>query len=289
MAIRQRTPSRSVMSVFKTTFNNWMNDHGPRLAAALAYYALFSLAPLLMIAMAIAGATLGRQAAEAALELRFYGLVGKTGAQVIQEILQDAHRPGMGTIAGLVGSVLLLIGASAIFVELQDAFNTIWHTEKVDGSLWEIVVDRFFSFGLVLIVEILLIVSVLYTTVKTAIGHLFPTELLSAAAALHFAGDLLSLAVTTLLFAMMFKLLPKITIRWNDVWPAAVTTATMFNIGKLVIALYLRKSSLTSAYGAANSMVAVVGWMYYSAMILYFGAEFAKVYTEVYGSRSQQQ
>lgn len=283
-----QTYSRSLKSLLKTTYNNWIVDNGPRLAAALAYYALFSLAPLLMIAMAIAGATLGRESAEAALELRFYGLVGKTGAQVIQQILQDAHSPGMGTLTGLAGCVLLLIGASAIFVELQDAFNTIWHTARESGSLWKIVLDRFFSFGLVLIAEILLIISVLLTTAKAALGRLVPAEWLSSGVSLQVAGILVSLGVTTLLFGMMFKLLPKTHIQWNDVWPAAVATAIMFDIGKLLIALYLGRS-LISVYGAASSLVAVVGWMYYSAMILYFGAEFANVYAQAYGSRARQE
>ena len=278
--------SRSIRSLFQKTFENWIDDHGPRLAAALAYYAVFSLAPLLMIAMAVAGATLGRQSAETALELRFYGLVGKTGAQVIEGILRDAHRPGMGSLTGLIGSILLLLGASAIFSELQDAFNTIWQTETRGGSLWKVAVDRFFSFGLVIIVETLLIFSVLYTTLKIAFFQRMSPEFLSLATSLRFLGDLLSLAVTTLLFALMFKLLPKTRVRWADVWPAALATAILFNLGKLLVALYLRKSSLISAYGAANSLVAVVGWMYYSAMVLYFGAEGSKVYTEMYGSRS---
>jgi len=280
--------SRSIRSLFQQTFVNWLDDHGPRLAAALAYYAVFSLVPLLMIAMAVAGATLGRQSAETALELRFYGLVGKTGAQVIEGILRDAHRPGMSTLTGLIGSVLLLLGASAIFVELQDAFNTIWHTEQPGGSLWKIAADRFFSFGLVLIVEILLIVSILYTTLKTAFFQRMPPEMLNFATSFRFLGDLLSLAVSALLFALMFKLLPRTSIRWRDVWPAALTTAILFNLGKLLVAVYLRNSNLVSAYGAANSLVAVVGWMYYSAMILYFGAEGAKVYTQMYGSRSKR-
>jgi membrane protein len=279
---------RSPGSLFRATFDHWLNDHGPRLAAALAYYSLFSLAPLLMIAMAVAGATLGRQAAEAALELRFYGLVGRTGAQVIQGILQEAHRPGRGTITGLLGGALLLLGASAIFVELQDAFNTIWHTESKIGSFWHLVLGRIFSFGLVLIAEILLIVSVLATAGKTALVRLLPEGFWASVASTHIPGMILSLSVATVLFAMMFKLLPKTKILWRDVWPAALVTAVMFNLGKLVIGLYLRHSNLISAYGAAKSLAAVVGWTYYSSMILYFGAELAKVYTEVYGSRSSR-
>jgi membrane protein len=283
------TGSRSLKRLLKSTFNNWTEDNGPRLAAALAYYALFSLAPLLMIAMAVAGATLGRQSAASALEGRFYGLLGTTGAQVIQGILQDAHRPGITTITGIAGSFFLLIGASALFVELQEAFDTIWHVEPVSIGLWEIVVERFLSFILVVITEILLMISVLLTTAESVLGRLLPGDWLSFRASVRVAGIAVSLGVTTLLFGMMFKFLPKVRVEWRDVWPAAIVTAIMFDLGKLLIALFLRKNNIISAYGAADSLVVLVGWVYYSAMILYFGAELAKVHARVYGVQTTRE
>jgi membrane protein len=275
--------SRSVKRLLQETIQGWTDDNGPRLAAALAYYALFSLAPLLMIAMSLAGATLGRKSAEAALEFRFYGLVGPTGAQVIQSILQDAHRPGLGIFTGIAGSVLLMVGASAIFVELQDAFNTIWHVESERSGLWQIVVERFLSFLLVLITEALLLLSVLLSTLESILHRLLPSEALHFRTSARIAGVALSIGIATLLFGMMFKFLPPPHIHWRDVWPAALLTAIMFDIGKQLIALYLEKNDVISAYGAANSLVVLIGWAYYSAMILYFGAEFTKVYSKLYG------
>jgi len=278
---------RSVHRLLRDTISGWADDNGPRLAAALAYYALFSLAPWLMISMSVAGATLGRKSAEAALEFRFYGLVGPTGAQLIQSILQDAHRPGLGTFTGIAGTVLLLVGASAIFVELQDAFNTIWHVESERSGMWQIVVERFLSFLLVLITEVLLLLSVLLSTIASILHRLLPSELHFRTAA-QIAGIAISIGIAALLFGMMFKFLPPSRIHWRDVWPAALLTAVMFDIGKQLIALYLEKNNVISAYGAATSLVIVVGWAYYSAMILYFGAEFTKVYSKLYGVNARE-
>ena len=275
--------SRSVKRLLQETIQGWIGHNGPRLAAALAYYALFSLAPLLMITMSVAGATLGRKSAEAALEFRFYGIVGPTGAQVIQAILEDAHRPRLGTFAGIAGTALLLVGSSAIFVELQDAFDTIWHAESERSGLWQIVVQRFLSFLQVLITETLLLLSVLVTTAETIFHRLFPSEALHFRTSARVAGIAVSLGVATLLFGMIFKFMPARHMNWRDVWPAAVLTAAMFDIGKQLIALYLEKNGVISAYGAASSLVILVGWAYYSAMILYFGAEFTKAYSKLYG------
>jgi membrane protein len=275
--------SRSVKRLLRATIRGWTENNGPRLAAALAYYALFSIAPLLMITMSVAGATLGRKSTEAALEFRFYGLVGPTGAQVIQAILQDAQRPGLGTFTGIAGTALLLIGASAIFVELQDAFNTIWHVQSERSGLWQIVVERFFSFLLVLIAEALLLLSVLFTSAESILHRLVPLEALQFRTSAEFIGYAVSIGITALLFGMMFKFLPTPHVKWRHVWPAALLTAVMFDVGKLLIALYLEKNDVISAYGAANSLVVLVGWAYYSAMILYFGAEFTKAYSIIYG------
>ena len=281
--------SPSVKRLLHATIRGWSEDNGPRLAAALAYYALFSLAPLLMISMSVAGATLGRKSTEAALEFRFYGLVGPVGAQVIQAILQDAHRPGLGTFTGIAGSALLLIGASAIFVELQDAFNTIWHIQSERSGLWQIVVERFFSFLLVLITEALLLLSVLLTTAESILHRLLPMDALRLRTSAQITGYTLSIGVTAVLFGMMFKFLPTPHMKLSDVWPAALLTAVMFDVGKLIIALYLEKNDVISAYGAANSIVVLIGWAYYSAMILYFGAEFTKAYSAIYGSEARRQ
>jgi membrane protein len=271
--------------MFRTTYESWSRDNGPRLAAALAYYALFSLAPLLMITMAIAGAILGERPAHTALVAQFHGLVGPAGATAIEGILQDLHKPGVSTIAGIVGSVLLLIGASAVFVELEDALNTIWQAQKVNDDLHGMLVNRLLGFALVLGTEALVIVSVFLATAEAAFDRITAVPLPGFNFSIRLAALFASLMTTTMLFAMIFKLLPRTSIEWGDVVPAAMVTAVMFDGGKLLIAMYLGTSSAISAYGAASSLVVVVGWVYYSALILYFGAEFAKVYARAYGSR----
>jgi membrane protein len=282
-----RSSSRSLRWLLRTTYENWSRDNGPRLAAALAYYALFSLAPLLMLAMAIAGAILGERPAHTALVAQFHGLVGPAGTTAIEGILQDLHRPGMSALAGSVGSVLLLVGASAIFVEVEDALNTIWQAQKVTSDLRAMVVDRLLGFALVIGIQVLLIGSVFLATAEATFDRIAAVPLPGFSLSLRFAALFASLMTTTLLFAMIFKLLPRTSIEWGDVVPAAMLTAVMFDGGKLLFALYLGTSSVISAYGAASSLVVVVGWVYYSALILYFGTEFAKVYTRAYGSRAQ--
>jgi membrane protein len=273
--------------MFKTTYESWIRDNGPRLAAALAYYALFSLAPLLMITMAIAGAILGERPAHTALVAQFHGLVGPAGATAIEGILQDLHKPVVSTIAGIVGSVLLLVGASAVFVELEDALKTIWRVEKTWCDLRAMLVDRLVGFALVLGVEALVIVSVFLATAEAKFDRINAVPLPGFSFSLRLAALFASLMATTMLFSMIFKLLPRTPIEWGDVIPAAVVTAVMFDGGKLVIAMYLGRSSSISAYGAASSLVVVIGWVYYSALILYFGAEFGKIYSLAYGSRAQ--
>jgi membrane protein len=237
-----------------------------------------------MIALAIAGAALGEHPVETALVAQFYGLVGKDGATAIEDLLRDLHKPGITTIAGIAGSVLLLIGAAAMFVELEDALNTIWHAQKKRGSLRTIVIEWLQGFSLVMAGEILLIVSVVLATVRAALAQIVSAYWPGVGLSLRAAGVVASFAVTTLLVGMLFKIVPKTSIQWRDVWPAAIITAVMVDAGKILIALYLGQSTVISAYGAASSLVAVVGWVYYSALILYFGAEFAKVYARSYGS-----
>ena len=242
-----------------------------------------------MIAMAIAGAMLGERPVHTALVAQFYGLVGPAGAKAIEGILQDLHRPGLSTLAGAVGSLLLLVGASAVFVELEDALNTIWQVRKVTGNLRAMMVDRLLGFALVVTTEVLLVVSVFFAAAVATLDRVAAVQWPGFDLSVRFVELFASLMTATLLFAMLFKLLPRTSIEWGDVVPAALVTAVMFDGGKLLIALYLGTSSAITAYGAASSLVVVVGWVYYSALILYFGAEFAKVYTQAYGSRVLRQ
>jgi membrane protein len=265
-----------------------MEDKAPRLGAALAYYTIFSIAPLLIIAIAVAGLVFGPQAAQGSIVGQIRGLVGETGAEEIQTIIRSAHKPTIGTIVGIFGVATLLFGASGVFGELQDALNTIWHVPNRQNSIWGSIKERFPSFLMVLGTGFLLLVSLLLSAGVAALGRFVAGWLPVSENLAHAISFLVSFTSTTVLFAMIFKILPQTRIAWSDVWVGAAVTALLFDIGKLLIGLYLGKSSIASTYGAASSLAIVLAWVYYSAQILYFGAEFTRVYAKSHGSRSGQ-
>ena len=274
-------------SLFKETFSHWSEDKAPRLGAALAYYTIFSLAPLLIIAIAVAGMAFGAEAAQGSIVTQIRGLVGERGAEEIQTILLSAHKPAVGTIVGIFGVATLLFGASGVFGELQDALNTIWHVPNRQRSIWESIKDRFPSFVMVLGTGFLLLVSLLLSTALAAIGKFLSGWLPLSENLLHVLSFIVSFGISALLFAMIFKILPQTPVAWSDVWVGAAVTSLLFDVGKLLIGLYLGKSSIASTYGAASSLAIVLAWVYYSAQILYFGAEFTRVYARRHGSRSE--
>jgi membrane protein len=273
--------------LFKETFSHWTEDKAPRLGAALAYYTIFSLAPLLIIAIALAGLVFGEQAAQGTIVRQIGGLVGERGAETIQSVLQSAHKPAIGTIVGIFGVVTLMFGASGVFGELQDALNTVWHVPNRQKTIWENVKGRFPTYLMVLGIGFLLLVSLLLSAALAAIGKFVGGWLPISENLLHVLSLLVSFGISTLLFAMIFKILPQTHVAWSDVWVGAAVTALLFDIGKLLIGLYLGKSSIASTYGAASSLAIVLAWVYYSAQILYFGAEFTRVYARRHGSRSE--
>jgi membrane protein len=275
-------------SLFKETFSYWTEDKAPRLGAALAYYTIFSLAPLLIIAIAVAGLVFGAKAAQGSVVEQIGGLVGQRGAEAIQTILQSAHKPAIGTIVGIFGVATLLFGASGVFGELQDALNTVWHVPTRQMSIRQCIKDRFPCFVMVLGIGFLLMVSLLLSAALAAVGKFLGGYLPISENLLHVLSFLVSFGISTLLFAMIFKILPQTPVAWSDVWVGAVVTALLFDVGKLLIGLYLGKSSIASTYGAASSLAIVLAWLYYSAQILYFGAEFTRVYASRHGSRSDQ-
>jgi membrane protein len=274
---------RTVWGLVKDTGSSWVEDKATRLAAALAYYTILSAAPLLMIALAIAGRIFGPKAVEGRLVEQLGGLMGEDGAQAIQTMIAHASAPGSSAVALVIGAVTLLVGASGVFVELQDALNTIWGVVTKPGrTLWMTVRDRLMSFAMVFGTGFLLLVTLVLSAVLAAL-----TEFVGLAQ-IGVVGEVLnfavSFAVITLLFALMFKFLPDVKIAWDDVWIGAGVTALLFALGKFLIGLYLGHAGVGSAYGAAGSMVVFVVWVYYSGLILYFGAEFTKVYTARFGS-----
>jgi membrane protein len=277
---------RGLWHLLKTTGSKWNDDKAPRLGAALAYYTVFSLAPLLVIIIGIAGLVFGKQAAEGAIVQQISGLVGGQSAAAIQTMLANARTPSSGGLAAIIGVVTLLVGASGLFGQLQDALNTIWGVEPKPGrGVLGMLKDRFVSFVALLGTAFLLLVSLVVSAAIAAAGTVFKALLPAPEAVLHLINLLVSLTVITGLFAMMFKVLPDVKIAWRDVWLGAAVTALLFAVGKYAIALYLGKSDVGSAYGAAGSLVIILVWVYYSAQILLFGAEFTAVYANEHGSR----
>jgi membrane protein len=256
------------------------------LGAALAFYTIFSVTPVVVVATAIAGLVFGREAAQGEILRQIQAFVGHSGAETIQTVIQSANQPALGTLATTLGIGAVLLGASGAFVELHDALNKIWKVKpRSESFLVGTMRKRVLSFGLVLGTGFLLLVS-LGLSAALAVMDKFVGYLLPAPAFLfESANSVLSFAVTTLLFAMIFKLLPDTKIVWRDVWIGAAVTSFLFTLGKILIGLYLGRSSLASAYGAAASLVVVLVWTYYSAQILLWGAEFTHIYATKYGSQ----
>lgn len=277
---------KEMFSLLKEIFAEWSEDNASRLAASLAYYAIFSLAPLLIIAIAIAGFFLGRASVRQEILLQIQGLVGEGGSKFVQNLIENTSRPGASTWATIIGLVTLLLGASGVYGQLQNALNTIWEVEPKPGrGIPHTLVARFLSFTMVLGTGFLLLISMFATTALAIISSFFRNLLPGTGILWQIINGVVSFGLITLLFAVIFKVLPDVRIEWNDVWVGAAVTAVLFTIGKFVIGFYLGSRSVSSAYGAAGSLVAILLWIYYSAQILFFGAEFTQVYARRYGSR----
>jgi membrane protein len=269
----------SVFGLLKDTYSAWSEDRAPRLGAALAYYTIFSIAPLLIVAVGIAGQIFGEEAARGEVMSQVEETVGGPAAATIQDMLRHSYTSGTSIWATVVGLAVLLFGASGVFVQLQDALNTIWRVAPRPDRGWlEVVRDRFLSFGAVLATGLLLLVSLAANTALAALGKFLAPDALPGGLSLwQGLNALVSLAFFTLLFALLFKLLPDVYLAWRDVWIGALVTAVLFTIGNYLIGLYLGYTSTASAFGAAGSLVVLLVWVYYSAQILLFGAEFTYV------------
>jgi len=277
----------TVTTLVKETVTRWTEDKASALAAALAYYSLFSLAPLVLIAVAVAGLVFGHQAAEGELYSQVAGLIGDASAKALQEIVARMNQEqGGGVVATIVGVATLLFGATGVFAQLQDSMNTIWKARSpTTNGLLDFLRVRLLSFSMVLGIGFLLLVSLVLSAVLSALGDYLGTFLPGGAAVGHALNATVSLAVVTVLFAMIFKFLPDTRVAWKDVVLGALVTSFLFTIGKFAIGFYLAKASVASSYGAAGSVVILLLWVYYSALILYFGAEFTHVYAMRHGSR----
>ncbi|MBI3942837.1 MAG: YihY/virulence factor BrkB family protein [Chloroflexi bacterium] len=275
-------------TLLKDTFNAWNEDKAPRLAAALAYYTIFSMAPLLIIVIAIAGLVFGEAAVRGQIVGQIQGLVGEEGAQLIQTMIENAGEKNSGIFATIIGVVTLVLGAMGVFGQLQDALNTIWEVApKPGGGIKDILGNRLLSFAMVLSIGFLLLVSLVVSAGLAALGKFATNVSPGFSIGLQVVNLLVSFAVTTVLFAGIYKFLPDAKIDWEDVWIGAAITSLLFTVGRFLIGLYLGYSSAASAYGAAGSLVIVLLWIYYSAQILLLGAEFTQVYASRYGKQTE--
>jgi len=278
--------TKKVVELVKATFSHWIEDKASRLAAALAYYAVLSLAPLLILLITIGALAFGKEAAQGAISGQIQGLVGTQSAQAIEEIIAHANKPTTGAIASAIAIITLLLGASGVFGALQDGLNTIWEVEPKPGrGIIGMIKDRFLSLTMVLGVGFLLLVSLALSAALTALGDFIGGLLPLHTLVLQIVNLIISFGVIALLFALIYKVLPDVEISWSDVWIGAAITSLLFTIGKLLIGLYLGRGSVGSAYGAAGSLIVILIWVYYSAQILFFGAEFTQVYADAFGSR----
>ena len=278
------SPIQQYVEVAVSSVTEWIDDRASSKGAALAFYTLFSLAPILVLTIAVAGYFFGAEAAQGELVNQLRGLMGENGAQAIEALLSAARDPTSGLISTIIATALLLVGATTVFSELKMSLDEIWEAKPKQEGILQTLKTRLLSFGIVLSLGFLLMVSLVISAVlavlQNYVGNLwgFSAELFSTLSAL------LSFAVIACLFAVIYKMLPAIRLSWHDVWIGALTTAGLFMLGKFIIGIYLGNSAVTSSFGAAGSLVALMMWVYYSASIFFLGAEFTRVYAQRFGS-----
>lgn len=280
----------TVTSLAKETVTRWNEDKASTLAAALAFYSLFSLAPLVLIAVSVAGVVFGKPAAAGELYAQLAGIIGDAGAKALQDVMANTSREqGGGMVATVVGLATLVFAATTVFAQLQESMNTIWKARPpTTNGILEFLRVRLLSFIMVLAIGFLLLVSLAFSTVLAAVGDNLGISIPGGAALGQALNATLSLLAITVSFALIYKFLPDTHVAWRDVWLGALVTSFLFTIGKSAIGFYLAKGSVASTYGAAGSIVLLLLWIYYSALIFYLGAEFAHVYSIRLGSRRSE-
>lgn len=277
---------RNAARLLKSAAGEWSSDSAPRLGAALSYYTIFSMAPVLLMVIAVAGLVLGAEAAQGKIVEQLGGLLGAEAAKGIQTILEKASHKGSGIFATIIGFVTLVVGATGVMIELQNALNTVWKVVAKPGrGLKGILRDRLLSFGIVLGFGFLLLVSLVLSAAVAVldswIGGLIPGWVIVG----YVLSYGISLGLVALVLAAIFKILPDVKISWRDVWVGALVTSVLFHVGKFGISLYIGKASVASSFGAAGSLAVLLVWVYYSSQIVLFGAEFTRVYANEYGTR----
>jgi membrane protein len=283
--MRKNFSAKSIVPLFKKSFKNFSEDKVPKLSASLAYYTVFSLGPLLIVIISLCSIFFKQEAIEGTIYTQMRDFIGSAAAAQIQEIVKNASVTGKGTLAAIIGIVTLLLGATGVFAEIQDSINSIWGLKpKPKTGMMKMIKDRLLSFGIIGSLGFLLLVSLSVTAVIEAIGTRLKAHFPDVTVVVFYIVNLLiTLVVTSILFGVIFKLLPDAKIKWKNVRAGAFTTALLFMIGKFAISFYISKSNVGSTYGTAGSLVILLIWVYYSSIILYFGAEFTKAYALDYG------
>jgi membrane protein len=273
-------------TLLKEAFSDWMEDRAPMLGAALAYYTIFSLGPLLVVVISIAGFVLGDAAASGQIFTSIRDVLGDDGARTVEGMIASASEPGAGITATVIGIVTLILGAIGIFGQLKTALNIVWEVpQKKGGGIFGFVRQNLLSFGMVLACAFLLLVSLVVNAVLSTLGRFISNTLPGGPLLWQGVNYVVGLGIITLLFALIFKFLPDVSIPWKDVWLGAFVTAILFVLGQIGLGIYLSLANVGSAFGAAGSLVVILVWIYYSAQLVFLGAEITQVYSQSHGSR----
>jgi len=273
------------LTLAKSTVSSWLDDYAPSMGAALSYYTVFSLAPLLLIVVSVAGLVFGEDAVRGELFAQLQGLMGADAAKAVQGLLASASKPSHGIVGTVIGIAVLVFGATTVFGELQDDLDRIWRAPaRKKGGLWSLLRARLLSFGMILALAFLLMVSLVVGAVISALGKWWGPIFGGWEVLAQVVNVVVGFALTTAIFAIIYKMMPRVHVRWHDVWIGAIVTALLFTVGKFLIGLYIGKSGVASGFGAAGSLVVVFVWVYYSAQIFLLGAEFTWVYARTLGS-----
>jgi len=289
MTAPPRVPSlrwKNAWTLVKRSARAWIDDYAQSMGAALSYYTVFSLAPLLLIVVSIAGLVFGEDAARGEIFGQLAGLLGADAATAVEDVLKSLNKPTQGITGALIGVVVMLIGATSVFAELQDALDRIWRApvRERNRGLWGLLRARLLSFGLILGIAFLLMVSLVTEAVIAALGHWWGAFFGGWELLLQLVNLVVGFGLTTLVFAMIYKLMPRVQVQWHDVWIGALVTALLFTAGKFLIGVYIGTSGVASGFGAAGSLIIVFVWVYFSAQIFLVGAEFTWIYARMFGS-----
>ena len=276
------------LTLAKRTVSSWLDDYAPSMGAALSYYTVFSLAPLLLIVVSVAGLVFGEDAVRGELFGQLQGLMGADAAKAVQSLLAGASKPAHGVLGTAIGIAVLLFGATTVFGELQDDLDRIWRAPPRKGvGWWSLLRARLLSFGMILALAFLLMVSLVVGAVISALGKWWGPMFGGWEVLAQLVNVVVGFGLTTAIFAIIYKMMPRVPVRWHDVWIGAVVTALLFTVGKFLIGLYIGKSGVASGFGAAGSLIVVFLWVYYSAQVFLLGAEFTSVYARAHGSMQE--